>query len=119
MKDIDFLNNNGVEVDGSIEILGDIDMYNETLKDFLDLSGERLNNIDKYKNEGNMEDYAVEVHAMKGDSKYLGFTKLAELSLEHQLKSQDGDVDFVNDNYDELIKEAKRIIDVCNEYING
>ena len=119
MKDVEFLKNNEVDVDAGVEILGDIDMYNDTLKDFLDLSEERLNNIEKYKNAGDMENYAIEVHAMKGDSKYLGFTKLAELSLEHQLKSQDGDIDYVNDNYDELMKEAKRIVKVCNEYLGN
>ncbi|MEE3343258.1 MAG: Hpt domain-containing protein [Bacilli bacterium] len=119
MKDIEFLKSNDIDVDGAIEILGDIDMYNETLKDFLDLSGERLKNIEKYKNEGNLEEYAVEVHAMKGDSKYLGFTKLAELALEHQLKSQDGDMAYVNDNYDDLINEANRVINICNEYFGN
>lgn len=118
MKDIEYLKNNDIDVDSAIEILGDIDMYNDTLKDFLDLSEERINNIEKYKNDSDMENYAIEVHALKGDSKYLGFTKLAELALEHQLKSQDGDADFVNNNYDDLMNEAKRIIKVCKEYFN-
>ncbi len=119
MKDIEFLKKNNIDVDGSIEILGDVDMFNETLRDFLDLSGDRISNIEKYKNAGDMDNYAIEVHALKGDSKYLGFTKLAELALEHQLKSQDGDINYVNDNYDSLISEAKRIIEVCNEYFNN
>lgn len=119
MKDIEFLKSNDIDVDSGIEILGDIDMYNDTLKDFLDLSDERLKKIEKYKNDGDMENYAIEVHAMKGDSKYLGFSKLAELSLNHQLKSQDGDVDYVNDNYYELVEEANRVIKVCNDYLNN
>ena len=117
--DINILKNNGIDVDSAIEILGDIDMYNETLKDFLDLSTDRLNNIEKYKNTNDLENYAIEVHAMKGDSKYLGFTKLAELSLNHQLKSEAGDMNYVNDNYEELINEAKRIIKVCNDYLKS
>ena len=117
--DINILKNNEIDVDSSIEILGDIDMYNETLKDFLDLSTDRLNNIEKYKNTNDLENYAIEVHAMKGDSKYLGFTKLAELSLNHQLKSEAGDMNYVNDNYEELINEAKRIIKVCNDYLKS
>ena len=117
--DINIIKNNGIDVDSAIEILGDIDMYNETLKDFLDLSTDRLNNIEKYKNTNDLENYAIEVHAMKGDSKYLGFTKLAELSLNHQLKSEAGDMNYVNDNYEELINEAKRITKVCNDYLKS
>ena len=66
-----------------------------------------------------MENYAICVHAMKGDSKYLGFTKLAELSLEHQLRSQEGDIEFVNNNYNELINEANRIVSVVKKYLEN
>ncbi|MBR3161872.1 MAG: Hpt domain-containing protein [Bacilli bacterium] len=117
--DVNILKRNEIDVDGAIQILGDMDMYNETLKDFLDLSTDRLNKIQKYRDDGDMENYAIEVHAMKGDSKYLGFTKLAELSLNHQLKSEAGDIDYVNENYDDLINEANRIIGVCTDYLNS
>ncbi len=117
--DINILKDNQIDIDSSIEILGDIEMYNETLKDFLELSTDRLKKLEKYKNSGDLENYAIEVHAMKGDSKYLGFTKLAELSLNHQLKSESGDINYVNDNYEELINEAKRVIKVSNDYLNS
>ena len=32
--DINILKDNDIDVDASIEILGDLEMYNETLKDF-------------------------------------------------------------------------------------
>lgn len=116
---IDILKNNGIDVDSGINILGDIDMYNDILKEFLDGSKERLSKIEKYKNDQDMENYAIEVHAMKGDSKYLGFTKLAELSLEHQLKSEAGDIQYVNDNYASLVEESNRIITIIHKYFNN
>ena len=115
--DIEFLKNNGIDVDGGIELLGDMETYNEILEDFLNESEGRIPKINEYKNNGDMENYAILVHAMKGDSKYLGFTKLAELSLNHQLKSQDGDISYVNDNFDDLMKEVDRIIDVIKKYL--
>ena len=114
---VDFLKENGINVDKGIELLGDIEMYNDTLNDFLEEQNTRLSDIEKYKNSGDMENYAILVHAMKGDSNYLGFTKLAELSLNHQLKSQANDVNYVHDNYDELMNEAKRITDVVKKYL--
>ena len=119
MKDIKYLKENNIDVDSGMEILGDIDMYNDTLKDFLEVSEERLPKLEEYKNNEDMENYAIEVHAMKGDSKYLGFTKLAELSLNHQLKSQEGDISYINSNYDELISEANRVINVVKKYLNN
>ena len=117
--DTNILKNNGIDISSGIEILGDIDTYNDILKEFADNFKERLSKIEKYKNTSDMENYAIEVHAMKGDSKYLGFTKLADLALNHQLKSQDGDIDYINNNYSELITEANRVYKVINEYLNS
>ena len=119
MKNIDLLKKADIDVDKGIELLGDIEMYDETLQDFLDESAERMKRIAlSYQNE-DMENYAIDVHAMKGDANYLGFTKLAELSLEHQLKSQENDLTFVKMHYEELITEANRIIQVVEEYLNS
>ena len=114
----DLLIKNGIDVESGIELLGDIEMYNETLQDFMDEIDERLSKIEEYKKNNDMENYAIEVHAMKGDSKYLGFTKLAELSLNHQTKSQENDSDYVNEHYDELVTEANRIKQIVSEYLN-
>ena len=65
-----------------------------------------------------MDNYAILVHALKGDSKYLGFTKLADLAYNHQIKSQEGNVDYVNEHYDELMNEVNRVMSVINKYKN-
>jgi HPt (histidine-containing phosphotransfer) domain-containing protein len=118
MKDINLLKSNGVDVDGAIEILGDLEMYNETLNDFLDVSLERMPKLEKYKEEKDMKNYAIEVHAMKSDSKYLGFTKLADMALEHQIKSEENDIEYVSAHYEELINEANEKISLVKAYLN-
>lgn len=116
--DINLLKENGVDVDNGIELLGDIEMYNETLQDFLEEMELRWPKIEDYKNQKDMENYAILVHALKGDSNYLGFTKLAELSLEHQLKSQESDIEYVEENFEELKIEVNRIIDIVKKYLS-
>ena len=54
---------------------------------------------------------------MKSDSKYLGFNHLAELSLQHEMESKANNTSFVNDNYDELMIEANRIINIVKQYL--
>lgn len=117
MKELDFLEQNGIDTKASLELLGDVDTYNDTLADFLTECDTRVPNMDKYKESGDMENYAILVHAMKGDSKYLGFTKLAELSYNHQMESQNNNVEYINNHYDELMLEVNRIIDVVKEYL--
>lgn len=117
MRDINLLKEHGVDVDGAIEILGDLEMYNEILGDFLEVSSERMQRLEEARNSGDMENYSIDVHAIKSDSKYLGFTKLAEMALEHQLRSQANDINYVNGHYDELVLEVNDKIDLIKEYL--
>lgn len=113
---MDFLRDNGIDIDSSIEILGDIETVNEIMGDFLSEMDERLPLMEEYKNSNDMENYAILVHAIKGDSKYLGFTKLAELSFNHQVKAEENDINYINDNYGDLMEEINRILGIVKEY---
>ena len=114
---IEFLKEKDIDVDASIELLGDIEMFNQTLKDFIEESKDRIPRIIKNKMSENMSDYAIDVHAMKSDSKYLGFKKLAELSYDHEMKSKANDYEYVALHFEELIDEYNRIRDVINSYL--
>ncbi len=113
---MDFLRENGIDIDSSIEILGDIETVDEIMDDFLVEMDERLPLMEEYKNSNDMENYAILVHAIKGDSKYLGFTKLAELSFNHQMKAEENDINYINDNYRDLMEEINRILGIVKEY---
>ena len=98
-----------------LENFGSIEMYKEMLNDWLKEIDEKWNRI--ISNKENMKEYSVDVHSLKSDSKYFGFTELAKLSLDHELKSKDGDKDYVKEHFNELETEYKRIIDVIKEYL--
>ena len=117
MKDVSFLVENGIDVKGSLELFGDMDMYNETASDFLNSVSKKLADIKKYKEASDMPNYAILVHSLKSDSKYLGFTKLAELALDHELKGKENDSEYVSLHFDEFMNEADRIIKVVREYM--
>lgn len=115
--DRSFLEENGIDVNAGLELLGDMDMYNETMGDFLEEINEKLPKLVEYKNNNDMPNYAIIVHSIKSDSKYLGFTKLAELAYNHEMKSKASDTSYVNANYDELQNEIDRIIKIIKEYL--
>lgn len=117
MNDINILKNNGVDLDASLELLGDMEMYDETLAEYLSSIAEKVNNLAKYKNEKDMANYSILVHSLKSDSKYLGFTHLAELALNHEMESKNNNLEFVDDHFEELILEVKRIIQVALDYL--
>lgn len=117
MKDVNYLKDNGINVDQSLELFGDMETYNETMMDFFSAVAEKLEKIKKFKETSDMANYAIEVHSLKSDSKYLGFTKLADLSYQHEMASKAMDTDFVFENYDSLMLEANRIVAIVSTYL--
>ena len=57
MKDAEFLKQNGVDVEKSLELFGDMDTYNETIKEFQVGIPKKIAEIEKYYNEKDMENY--------------------------------------------------------------
>lgn len=112
-----FLKNHDVDLDSAITLLGDMEMYNDTLRDFYDNLDSRIEKITSLKANNDMANYAIEVHALKSDCKYLGFTKLAEIFLDHELKSKENDIDYINNNFQILVAEIDKWRSIIREYI--
>ena len=85
-----------------------MERWEDTLEDVLSEIGSRGERIKGYKESGDLENYAVEVHSLKSDCKYLGFTKLANVSFLHELKSKDKDKEYVDKHFKDL-EEAKDV----------
>jgi len=111
------LTDNGVNVEKSLELFGDMDTYNETLSDFLNDVENKLADIKKYKEAADMANYAILVHSLKSDARYFGFEKLAELSYNHEMESKKNNMYYVYDHYDELMEEARKIISIAKTYL--
>lgn len=117
MKDINVLISSGVNLDGSLEILGDIETYNETVVDFLDEIEEKVENLKTAKAENDLVNLGVYAHAVKSDAKYLGLVFLANISLEVELASKEGNVEKVNANFDNFLKEINDAVSILKNYI--
>ena len=109
---------NGVDLESALELLGGIDTYNETLEEFVNASEKRKQRIERYLEKENMNDYSIEVHALKSDCKYLGFMKLADIAFNHELKSKTSNQEFIKNNYQELITEWNKILNISKEYLD-
>ena len=117
LNSVEYLKKMGVDVDHGLELLGDMDMYNMTVTGFLEEQLRRVPEIAKFKKAGDMPNYAILVHSMKSDSKYLGLMTLADIAYKHEMASKGNDINFVNQNYDALIAEVNRTYNILCEYI--
>ncbi len=119
MKDVNYLKENGVDVDKSLQLLGDMDMYNEIMHDFLNMIDKKISLLQKYKSNNDMVNYAIEVHSLKSDVRYLGFISLGDEAYDLELKSKANDVTGVNEKHDNFIIEVYKAISICNIYLYG
>ena len=117
MKNQKYLIDNGVNVEKSLELFGDIDTYNQSIVDFLIDATDKLEQLKKYKESGDMSNYSIQVHALKSDAKYFGFDKLAELAFDQEMKSKANDMFYISEHFDELEKETTRAINITKVYL--
>ena len=114
---VEYLKSNGVDMDKALELLGDMEMYNMTITDFSNELEDKWNRIEQEKLNGDMENYAIDVHSLKSDCKYLGFYDLADVAYEHELKSKEKNVEFVNNNFERLEIEYEKVLNIVKKYM--
>lgn len=117
MMDINILTSNGVDVNKSLELFGNIETYNDIVGDFLIAVQTKLPKLQMYKDNKDMGNYTIYAHSLKSDARTFGFTRLFELALEHETKSKAGDIYYVYDHFDELLSEINKMTSVIKQYL--
>ena len=77
----------------------------------------KLEELNGYKEAGNMDDYAILAHALKTEARYVGCTVLGDMAYEHELAGKENNQALVNEKFDELKNEANRIYEVVKRYL--
>ena len=106
-----------IDVAKGLELLGDIDTYNDTAKDYVSGLESRMNKMRELKDQKDMANYAVEVHSLKSDSKYLGCKELADIAFEEEVKSKSGDAEFITSDFARLEQEVNRVREILRKYL--
>lgn len=88
---------------------GNEPMYRETLLLFAELWGERREQLRQFLEEENMEEYAILIHAVKGDSRTLGADAFGEMAYEQELNAKKGDIQAIRDGFERIIKEGDKV----------
>ena len=117
LKDQEFLKSNGVDLNKSLEIFGDMETYNATLPDFLQGLKEKIDQLKNYKASADMQNYAILVHSLKSDARYFGFMMLGDMAYNHELQSKVNNIDYVYQNFDALMNEVIRVMKVVSMYL--
>ena len=115
----DYLLKNGIDYNKGVELLGDLDTYKDMLSDWYKECHQKFEDMKLLKLKHDMQNYSIQVHALKSDSKYFGFDKLAEMSYEHEMKSKANDEEYVDSNFSNLEREFLNITMTVEKYLNN
>lgn len=115
---IEYLKSMGVDVEQGISNMIDFETYDEILNDFYNSMKDELLKIENYKNSNDMSNYAILVHAMKSNARSFGFMKLGDICYEHEMKSKQGDIGYVNEHFNELLNAFNEAYNIITNYKN-
>ena len=73
MNKENYLRQKGVNVDAGLNYTGDFETYDEIFNDFMLEFDNQINSLTSVKETGDMANYAIQVHALKGNLRCLGF----------------------------------------------
>lgn len=100
-----------VDVEKGIGFCCDYDTYVEILELAAKSSKEKMSEITRYKAEGNIADYIVQVHALKSSLANIGAGALSAKAKALEFAGKDNDIAFINDNTEAFVKEYSELMD--------
>ena len=80
---------------------GDMQIYLELVQMFIK-NKNKMEQMRGYLSDRNMKDYAIQVHALKGNARMLGADVLADIAYEHEMQSKASCEAYITQHWEEL-----------------
>ena len=115
----EYLRNAGINVDEVLNFWGDMEAYSDNLVEFLNGIDKKLDELESYKNNGEISSYTILAHSLKSETRYLGLNKLSDLFYNHELKGKEGNTDYIKNNFIELINAIGTLKNDLKDYLHS
>ncbi len=109
-----------LEIDKSIGMgfcMDDEDFYKEILSTFVSQATKFITQLEDYFTAKDWGNYAIIAHSLKSNTKTIGATNFAELSLKHELAGKADDGDFITSDYAHYTDTLKALINKVNKML--
>ncbi len=116
---LEYLKNNGIDVDLGLSFIGDETSYKELLLEFKNGFINQMNEIRTLYENKDIENYGVKVHALKSNCKTFGIMNFANMAYEHEMAAKNGDINFINQNITNLFVKANELYKVLDTFFGG
>ncbi len=95
---------------------GDAEMYLELVRMFI-REREKQEELNRFRSEQNMKDYAIRVHGLKGNARTLGAEQLADIAFEHEKQSKADNAEYVNSHFEKLLEVWESTLEGFEKYV--
>ncbi len=97
------MKDNGLDRETGLKYCGSEDLYDEILSDFYRLIDDKADKIENLLAEGNIQDYVVEVHALKSTARMVGAMDLSEAALDLEMAGKADETDKLKEKTPDLV----------------
>lgn len=98
-------------------LLGDEEAYNEIAEVYIETSNDKIADLDKFYDEKDWKSFSVVVHGIKSSSLSVGAQKLSDLAKAMEYASEEGNADFVEENYFTLLTMYQEVLTELRNYL--
>ncbi len=116
---LEYLKNNGIDVDLGLSFIGDETSFKELLLEFKNGFINQMNEIKTLYENKDIENYGIKVHALKSNCKTFGITNFANMAYDHEMAAKNGDINFINQNITNLFVKANELYKVLDTFFGG
>ncbi len=110
--DISFLENNGIDTKAGMEYTGGKEKYLSALKRYYVNYRDNREKLEKTYAKGDMENYMIQVHALKSNSRMVGATSLADAFEALEQAAGDGNISFITENGEKALLNYSEFVDL-------
>lgn len=106
----EYLEQKGIHMKEAMKYAGDdLEQYIHLLAMFVSARNrKRQDALQQAYETGNWKDYTTYVHALKNEARTIGADGLADMAYEHEQKSKEGDIAFLQKSYNILMNEWEK-----------
>lgn len=106
----------GIDSRRAIEMMGDKELYLETLSDYYDVIEEKYEKLIQYDAEERLSEYTVEVHGLKGISRMIGAFELGDMAEQLEKYGKLGDAAAIHKHNPKLLADYKELKEALEPY---
>ncbi len=110
----------GTDIEAGLKYCkNDREFYDQLLAEYGKNRAKKTEDLNRYLDSENWQDYSIRVHAVKSTSKMIGAMELSEMAKSLEEASKKADADKVRAEHPEFIKRYKALLEAIAKVVNG